>query len=384
MTLLTFVTRRQSTAFAIALGVAAASCTRSPPPAAWPLPPRRPETPHPNRPRVAAAAGVGERPAAMAQAEPPPRPAIEAAPASPRAFGIASREQSGSFWRLVADLDEVLARDALQVKPMTTRGPVQALRELLRNPGVDAAVVQVDALQAFRGSLRDRLSQDRLRYVARLYDEDAHLVARREIGDVRQLSGKKVDVFARGSGSHVTGASVFRRLGIAPVWTFHGELSASRLLAAGKADAVFIVAQRPSMPVLELPDSVGRLLAIDWRDGFEEAYRRAALTSDDYPNLLAPSERIDTVAVSTVLAMCDWPLQSPGYGRAAQFLSAFYGRLGDLRGPGRHFDWGPVDAGAGAGGWTRLTLAELLDPRSGTGPEGRPAPPAGAGRPTVP
>jgi hypothetical protein len=41
----------------------------------------------------------------------------------------------------------------------------------------------------------------------------------------------------------------------------------------------------------------------------------AVLTSDDYPNLIEPGGRIDTIAVPTVLAAYNWPPNTERYGK---------------------------------------------------------------------
>ena len=63
------------------------------------------------------------------------------------------------------------------------------------------------------------------------------------------------------------------------------------------------------------------------------------LTSDEYPDLLAPGETVDTLAASDLLVSFDWPEKSERYRRMANFIGAFYSKINEFRKPPRHPKW---------------------------------------------
>ena len=56
----------------------------------------------------------------------------------------------------------------------------------------------------------------------------------------------------------------------------------------------------------------------------EDRYLPTTLTSDDYPNRLAPGETVDTLAASVLLVSFNWPEKSDRYRRMAHFVDAFF------------------------------------------------------------
>ena len=84
---------------------------------------------------------------------------------------------------LAADLIDLFGRDKLRVSLIQGLGPRQTLHDLLHRPGVDMAVVEMDSLGSLTARTR-KMAQKRLRYIARLYTQDLHVLARRDIADL--------------------------------------------------------------------------------------------------------------------------------------------------------------------------------------------------------
>ena len=105
-------------------------------------------------------------------------------------LGVISGGADGTYIRIAADLATVLDNDDLRVLPIIGRGSMQNLRDIMYLRGVDLGIVQMDALAALRTEGMQDQAVQRLRYVARLYNEEVHVVAKREITDFRQLEGK--------------------------------------------------------------------------------------------------------------------------------------------------------------------------------------------------
>ena len=90
--------------------------------------------------------------------------------------------------------------------------------------GVDVGIVQMDARQGLPSESLRAQAQQRLRYIARLYNEELHVLASREIADIRQLDGKKVNIDKDGSGTNLTAKLVFEKLGVKPEYTTYDQV----------------------------------------------------------------------------------------------------------------------------------------------------------------
>ena len=73
--------------------------------------------------------------------------------------------------------------------------------------------------------------------------------------------------------------------------------------------------------------------------GFRTLYLPTTLTSDEYPNLLAPGETVDTLAASVLLVSFNWPEKSDRYRRMANFVDAFFSKFNEFHKPPRHPKW---------------------------------------------
>jgi hypothetical protein len=84
----------------------------------------------------------------------------------------------------------------------------------------------------------------------------------------------------------------------------------------------------------------------------------AALASEDYPDLVEPGHRVDTVAVGTVLIAYNWAKDSDQYKKIRKFVGAFFPQLARLQTAPHHPKWREVNLAATLPGWTRFSAAE--------------------------
>jgi uncharacterized protein len=260
--------------------------------------------------------------------------------------------------RLPGDLVNVLANDKLRVLPILGSGPLQTIDDLLRLPGIDVGVVQVDAPESLTAETRSSVRK-RLRYIARLYNEEVHVLATRDIHDLRHLDGRRVALGPSGSATSLTSRRVFEKLGIQPIIAELDHIAALDRLRSGGLDAVLLVAPRPARLISEFKaDERFHLVSIDYQGELAELYLPGKLEPTDYPNLIRGTEPVQTIAVGTVLAVVDWPKGTKGYRRAVRLATALYSRFGELHGPGRHPKWADVSPAAMAPGWQLFKPAE--------------------------
>src|SRR5215218_2526611 len=133
---------------------------------------------------------------ALAQSAPPA--AANSASANAGTLGVISGGADGTYIRIAADLANVLDGDEMRILPIIGRGSLQNLRDIMFLRGVDIGIVQMDAREQLKAENLQNYAVNKLRYIARLYNEEVHVLASREITDFRQLNGKKVNIDKNG------------------------------------------------------------------------------------------------------------------------------------------------------------------------------------------
>ena len=253
-----------------------------------------------------------------------------------------------------------------RVLPVLGEGSLQNIVDLKVLRGIDVAIVQTDALDYTRDQ-KLHAGVETITYVARLYNEEFHLLARRDVTGVDELAGKKVNFDLQGSGTGVTAGNIFTALGIAVQPTHYATSLAIEKLAKGDIDAVAFVAGKPA-PIFRLLDGTDGLhfLAIPVKPAITATYAPTRLTAKDYPGLVPADAAIDTVAVGTVLAAANLQVGSERYRNLVNFVNAFFTQFPTLLEPGHHAKWHEVNLAADVPGWHRFPAAEQWLARNAT------------------
>ncbi len=277
------------------------------------------------------------------------------------ALGIISGGADGTYIRIAADFANVLDDENLRILPTIGRGSLQNLRDIMFLRGVDIGIVQMDARD---GLAKDGLQDEaltKLRYIARLYNEEVHVLASREITDIRQLEGKKVNIDKAGSGTNLTARLIFEKLGIAPEMTTYDQTSSYERLRSGEIQAAVYVAGRPVRAISEFEaNDRFHLLSVPFEGELAASYFPATFTPADYPRLVANGTEVQSLAVGSILAVFNWPERSDRYKRVARFVKAFFSRFDEFLMPGRHPKWKEVNLTADVPGWERIKVAQDL------------------------
>jgi TRAP transporter TAXI family solute receptor len=199
----------------------------------------------------------------------------------------------------------------------------------------------------------------RLRFITRLYNEEVHIIASRDITDIRQLDGKKVNIDKAGSGTNLTARLIFDKLGIKPDLTTFDQASSYAKLKSGEIQAAVYVAGRPVRAIAEFQtDGHFHLLSIPFEGEIAESYFPARFDNKDYPQLVDSDQPVDTLAVGSLLAVYNWPENTDRYNRVKRFVDAFFSRFDDFLQPGRHPKWKEVNLAADVPGWERVRAAQ--------------------------
>jgi uncharacterized protein len=293
--------------------------------------------------------------ASAAQAQSPPVTSAERANVG--TIGVISGGADGTYIRIAADLANVLDGDDLRVLPIIGRGSLQNLRDVLYLKGIDIGLVQMDAREGLDGG--GLQAQQRLRYIARLYNEELHVLASGSIADIRQLDGRKVNIDKAGSGTNLTARLVFDKLGVKPQFTEYDQSSSYERLRSGELQAALYVAGRPVRAISEF-QSDGRfhLLSVPFEGAIADAYLPSRIEKSDYPKLITDDKPVDTIAIGTVLAVFNWRENSDRYQRVQRFVDAFFSRFNEFSMPGRHPKWKEVNLATTVPGWQRFKAAQ--------------------------
>lgn len=287
---------------------------------------------------------------------------------------VVSGGVNGTYVRIAAEMANVLDDgERLRVLPVIGRGSAQNIRDLLFLRGIDIGIVQMDARESLGPEATEGKRQ--LQYIARLYNEEIHVIARRDIGDIRQLDGRKVNIDVAGSGTNLTSRIVFERLGVKPAFVTVDQGAAFEKLASGEIDAAVFVSGRPVRAVADFKGGDRfRLLPIPFEDSLSELYLPARLSHQDYPGLVEKGGAVDTLAVGSILAVYGWPEGSERYRRVQRFVESFFTRFDEFLQPGRHPKWQEVNLSATVPGWKRFKPAQDMIDRASSEVAKRPDP----------
>ena len=274
----------------------------------------------------------------------------------------------GTYVQIGADLELVLDDgENLRILSIVGRGSVQSVADILYLKGVDLGIVRSDTLdylekKGFANNIKGQFT-----YITKLYNEEVHVVASKSVHSLADLEGKKVSIDLPNGGTFVTAIAIFERLGIHPELAYIEQRIAYDKLSKGELDAVVAVQGQPSKATSQIKDPNLHLVSIDYAKSLQSDYLPAQLTSDNYPNLIAKGEVVDTVAVPAVLAAFNWSPHTERYRRLARFVDAFFGKIGELQQPPFHPKWKEVALNAPLPGWVRFRPAqEWLDRNSNT------------------
>jgi TRAP transporter TAXI family solute receptor len=274
---------------------------------------------------------------------------------------IMAGSPSGTDLAIVQDLAEVLDDgDRLRVLPMVGKGPEQNIKDVMFLRGVDMGVTQANLLKHFAktGELGPNL-KGQIAYIAKLFNEELHILVRPELKDIHELNGKFVNFGAEGSGGEITGRLIFAALGVDAQEVHLSDAEAIQELKDGKIDATIVVTGKPAPVFAALKDTKGlKLLAVPYAKSLEDEYYPATLTHDDYPALVPAGERVDTVAVCAVLVSFNWPGDSVRYEKIAKFVERFFTKWDAFLKAPRHPKWREVNFAATLEGWKRSPLAQ--------------------------
>ena len=277
-------------------------------------------------------------------------------------IGLAGGLLEGTFIRFAAEIGNVLDDPPnLRILPVVSYGAVGNVEDLLYLKGIDVAITQADVLDYFKRDGKTSNIGDRVNYIIRFFLAEVHVYARPEIKSFADLAGKKVSFNTKGSAANLTGGILFDRLGINAERIYMNNSQALEKMRTGEISAIVHVVGKPNELLAKFKPEPGfHFLPIEYSDKFKDYYVPVELTSDDYPNLIPKGEVVESIGVSTVLAVYNWPKESDHYRRVTRFIEQLFAKFEQFQKPPFQPKWKEINLSATVPGWKRYVVAEEL------------------------
>jgi TRAP-type uncharacterized transport system substrate-binding protein len=261
-----------------------------------------------------------------------------------------------------SDMSRVLDDDAtVRVLTVLGKGPVRNVIDVLHLKSIDMGIVTTDVPEFYRLQYKIPDITSRMRFIAMLYLNEVHVVARTSIQSIFDLEGKKV--IAPTDVGYYAARVIFSRLNIKPgsIETQLDDARSIQKIADGEGDAYIGSTGKPFQllrSIIKNEDRSLHLVPIPYDPRLEDLYLPTTLSSEEYPNLLTAGQRIDTIAAIQLLVTLNWPETSERYKKVARFVDAFFSKINEFRKPPRHPKWKEASITASIPGWQRFKPAE--------------------------
>lgn len=293
--------------------------------------------------------------------------------AAEEGVGMVTGSVTGTYYRFGKDMSGAVAQDGVKVSVKESAGSIDNIKRIDSRENATLGIVQSDVLGFLSRSTepKSRKIAENLRLIFPFYNEEVHVIARKDIKSFYDLHGKIVSVGQDGSGSWLTSTNLFTITGVQPATTL--RISPEEGLAEvlnGRADAMIFVAGKPvklfeNMAKLKNYENFSKMLeGIHFLPMNDERvlkeYGATKITSADYSFV---KEEVPTIAVASVLVAHDFSTNGTLYGKARcaeirDFSSALRRRLGELKQSG-HPKWREVNLDLNIGVWQKDKCSTL-------------------------
>jgi TRAP transporter TAXI family solute receptor len=303
--------------------------------------------------------------------------------AKAESIGMVTGSTTGTYFQFGLDIAKLAPTTGLEILVKESEGSIDNIRRLVSRENAALSIVQSDVL-GFLSRSEDpeaRRISERLRLVFPFYNEEVHLLARKEIQRFEDLDGKRVVVGTKGSGNWLTSNNLLRMINIKPAERI--ELpppEAASAVLGGEADAMVYVAGKPVKlfttfrELQNNPEYAPLVKAVHFvplqHESMLREYVATTIAPDDYEWL---SEATPTVAVKAVLISFDFSRRSSSYYQKRCEQLAKLGRVvrknfAELQRAG-HPKWKEIELDQELELWKRDTCSQLAKPEPATGKE---------------
>jgi TRAP transporter TAXI family solute receptor len=239
-------------------------------------------------------------------------------------LGIMTGGEKGTYYQFGLNLKELVKSKDIRLKVNNSTGSIENLYAVYKKPHTQMGIVQSDVL-AFVSRLQSDPTLKRIanktRMIFPLYNEEIHLLGRRDLVNFDDLEGKKVAIGKEGSGTYLTAKLLFEVSDVKPViMDSVGTDEALAGLKGGDIDAMFYVAGFPVKLFEEdVTEEDGLALIPIVNKRIVEIYPIAEIPAETYN---WQHQAVSTVAVKAVLVSFDFRRANCEYvGKFAQILN---------------------------------------------------------------
>ena len=278
-------------------------------------------------------------------------------------IGIISGNPNGTYLRLAYDMAAVLddEKKGVRILPIIGAGGGGNIRDVRFLKGIDLGITQSVLLNRYQRTKEIGPIDDKIVYITKLNNEEMHLIVRSDSGieSIEQLAGKKVNFSDIGSGTQLSTQEIFERLKIKAIEVNMGQADAFEAMKRGEISASVLIAGKPTGSTRTLKATDGfKILPVAYSKALQDDFFPTVLTHEDYPDLIAKGQTVDTVAVVCVLIAYNWDKNTDRYQRISRFVEAFFPRIADFQKAPRHPKWKEANLTAVLPGWKRHEAAE--------------------------
>lgn len=245
-------------------------------------------------------------------------------------IGMPTGSSGGTYFPMGSDIASLAAKQGLDIQVKTSVGSLDNIRRMAGKENAGISIVQSDVID-YLSKNPTKINKSVLRslkLVFPLYNEEVHLLARKEITSINDLENKRVVVGKLGSGTHITSNNILNIVDINVIQIYDlAPKEAYESLILGKVDAVFFVGGKPVKYIdglLEMSsneqlrkytDAI-HLVAID-DERLNESYAKASFYPQDYVTKDGLRQltkvTVPTVAVRAIMVSHDFSRKTSPY-----------------------------------------------------------------------
>lgn len=264
----------------------------------------------------------------------------------------------GTYIQIGRDLAGLMGECGMKLNVSESAGSLENLVAVKNKLYTQFGIVQSDVLEYVRTySANDpqlKRSMFGMRIMFPLYNEEVHLLARKEIASLKDLNGRKVAIGKVDSGTWLTATLILdiMKVGKAERLPIASDEALPKLLS-GEIDALFYVAGAPAKLFADTSIDGEKFHLVDMKEPpLLATYTPSQIAGGTYPFQPDP---VDAIAVKAVLMTYDFTPKKSEYHRqsckaAADMASLLLANLDRLKESG-HPKWKDVDLTALPPGW---------------------------------
>jgi TRAP transporter TAXI family solute receptor len=265
-------------------------------------------------------------------------------------LGLMTGGERGTYYQFGLNLQKLVKDKGIDLSVYPSKGSIENVYAVYQKPNTQMGIVQSDVL-AFVARVQSDPVLKRIakktKMIFPLYNEEIHLLGRKEITDFDDLADRRVAIGREGSGTYLTARLLFKVSDVQPKeMVLIDTDEALAALKEGRVDAMFYVAGYPVKLFSEGVSQVDNLALIPITNkSITEFYPRSEIPAGTYawqPQALA------TVAVKAVLISFDFRRRDCDL--VGQFAQTVSTNLPWLVKNG-HPKWKSVDLDAPLRGW---------------------------------